>query len=98
MTDRDRLIELMKWFAIECHKPNCKRNEKDCRIHAFEQFADYLLANGVIVPPCRCKDCTYLRESDVTNKMFCTYHGDYHEVETFPNDYCSNGVGLVKGV
>ena len=51
-TDRDRLIELMKWFTIECHKPICKRNEMDCRIHAFEQFADYLLANGVIVLPC----------------------------------------------
>lgn len=65
MTDRDRLIELMKWFAIECHKPNCKRNEKDCRIHAFEQFADYLLANGVIVPPCKVGD--YVRFKGLTS-------------------------------
>ena len=56
MTDRDRLIKLMKWFALECGKPNCKRNERDCRIHAFEQFADYFLANGVIVPPCKVGD------------------------------------------
>lgn len=89
MTDKDRLIELIK----QCYEKFRKSDET----YIEPYLADYLLANDV-VKVVRCKDCTYLRESDMTNKMFCTYHGDYHEVETFPNDYCSNGVGLVKGV
>ena len=86
MSDRERLIELIQNAVNGCAR------------HWAEIIADYLLANGVIVPPCRCKDCTYLRESDTTNRMFCTYHGDSYEFETQPNDYCSNGVGMVKGV
>ena len=44
-TDRDRLIELIiKWH--ENPEP-------------FEYLADYLLANGVIVPPCKVGDTVY---------------------------------------
>lgn len=83
MTDRDRLIELIA--------------EVQYMGGLEEKLADHLLTNGVIVSHTRCKDCTYLRESDKTNRLFCTYHGDSYEFETQPNDYCSNGVGVAKG-
>ena len=44
MTDRDRLIEL--FFKVT--------EEKDCP--QPHEIADYLLANGVIVPPCKVGD------------------------------------------
>lgn len=44
---RDRLKELLK---------NVPRNTKAF----YDQFADYLLANGVIVPPCKVGDEVYV--------------------------------------
>lgn len=56
MTDRDRsrdrLIELLeKLFEFHIDDPYCIPNEAD--------FADDLLANGVIVPPCKVGDTVY---------------------------------------
>ena len=49
MTDRDRLIELLEDFdrTYDCFRVRC------------EQIADHLLANGVIVPPCKIDDTLY---------------------------------------
>ena len=44
---RDKLIELLNNSAIEMDCPS------------MEQVADYLLANGVIVPPCKVGDSCY---------------------------------------
>lgn len=63
MTDRDRLIELLN--SVQC-KVNCcvavdKRctdldNLDRCQIQAI---SDYLIENGVIVPPCKVGDTVY---------------------------------------
>ena len=50
MSDRDRLIELL--FKVT--------EEKDCP--QPHEIADYLLANGVIVPPCKVGDMVYCIE------------------------------------
>ena len=47
MTDRDRLIELIQ------------NSVNGCARHWAEIIADYLLANGVIVPPCKVGDTVY---------------------------------------
>ena len=47
MTDRDRLIELIQNAVNGCAR------------HWAEIIADYLLANGVIVPPCKVGDTVY---------------------------------------
>ena len=47
MTDRDRLIELVQNAVNGCAR------------HWAEIIADYLLANGVIVPPCKVGDTIY---------------------------------------
>ena len=62
MTERERLIELIGSKVCEDYSPNCdewqphsceKCYANDCRIG---ELADYLLANGVIVPPCKVGD------------------------------------------
>ena len=47
MNDRDRLIELIQNAVNGCAR------------HWAEIIADYLLANGVIVPPCKVGDKVY---------------------------------------
>ena len=54
MTDRDRLIKLI------CKAPlGFKEFEKQYYKSTIEKMADYLLANGVIVPPCKVGDKVY---------------------------------------
>ena len=48
MTDRDRLIELIQ------------NSVNGCARHWAEIIADYLLSNGVIVPPCKVGDKIYM--------------------------------------
>ena len=55
MTDRDRLIELLV-ATDECDGENCTLIGKDCQACLTERIADHLLANGVIVPPCKVGD------------------------------------------
>jgi hypothetical protein len=58
MTDRERLIELMvnadTHDSYECKL--CTKKDTSCTRCGAEKLADYLLANGVIVPPN--KGCT----------------------------------------
>lgn len=68
MTDRDRLIELMSGlpFSAEYEKYNS--------LEFAEHLADHLLANGVIVPPCKVGDKVYyvhetLWDNDYKNKV-----------------------------
>lgn len=54
MTERERLIELIQ-------------NSVDgCARHWAEVIADHLLANGVIVPPCKVGDTVYTVENPYT--------------------------------
>ena len=57
MTDRERLIELLVNFNP--YKDPI-RQMADRMI--IEKIADYLLANGVIVPPCKVGDTVYFLE------------------------------------
>ena len=68
MTDRDRLINELKKAKNKCliYESGgclaCKyRGQADCTI---ENIADQLLANGVIVPPCKVGDKVYCNEMD----------------------------------
>ena len=63
MTDRDRLINELKKAKNKCliYESGgclaCKyRGQADCTL---EHLADHLLANGVIVPPCKVGDTVY---------------------------------------
>ena len=54
MTDRDRLIEIILKSDILCDSCGEYSNS-----YCAEAIADYLLANGVIVPPCKVGDTVY---------------------------------------
>ena len=60
MTERERLIELLAKFMVECRRP-CQKlhSNKTCQECGTGQLTDYLLANGVIVPPCKVGDTVY---------------------------------------
>jgi hypothetical protein len=70
-TMRDRLIELIR---------QAKKSTKgaNCDLEREMLFADYLLANGVIVPPCKVGDVVYRLEEK------CKYSGE----ENKPWDSC----------
>lgn len=52
MTDRDRLIELIR-------KGHTEQMWSTTRVDFYNFLADYLLSNGVIVPPCKVGDKVY---------------------------------------
>ena len=57
MTERERLIELLMQGELEADKQgvfNCSRSKWKAEI-----MADYLLKNGVIVPPVKFGDTVY---------------------------------------
>lgn len=61
MTDRDRLIELIVYAdtddSYECKL--CTKDDVSCRECGASKLADHLLANGVIVPPCKVGDSIF---------------------------------------
>ena len=57
MTDRERLIELLTESVYENVYPEDPYDRCDVE---YEKIADYLLANGVIIPPCKVGDTVWL--------------------------------------
>ena len=59
MTERERLVELIKngFFTKPVYEALCTNKRKAC-----DFLADYLLENGVIVPPCKVGDMVYIFE------------------------------------
>ncbi len=53
MADRDRLIKLKTRFVENFDCGDCQPEESKCKRYPIEKETDYLLANGVIVPPCK---------------------------------------------
>ena len=69
---RDRLIELIS--KKQCRNSECVKSCSDCASIAIfdedvEILADYLLENGVIVPPCKVGDKVYVIEDWVYSKF-----------------------------
>lgn len=57
---RDRLVDLLeKHCLLQIHKTECTNydNVEKCS----ECLADYLIENGVILPPCKVGDTVYVR-------------------------------------
>ncbi len=59
---RDRLIELISNYP-------CMSTAEDCFMESIaDDLADHLLANGVIVPPCKVGDTVYFK-SEYINEI-----------------------------
>ena len=63
MTDRDRLIELYEKALEEYEKTNKAQFKKSF-------ICDYLLSNGVIVPPCKVGGVVYFIDTCITAEDF----------------------------
>mgnify|MGYP003418984875 CR=1 FL=1 len=73
---RDRLIELKIQLVQNFYCGDCKPSNDKCRKCLTEKEADYLLENGIIVPPCKVGDTVYV----ITEKRpcyACFYCTDY---------------------
>ena len=65
---RDRLIEILDNYGDDISFCDvCDRPIEDCEACKNEQLAEFLLANGVIVPPCKVGEKIYIHQFD--NKM-----------------------------
>ena len=79
---RDRLIEVLR-LPIPTIKGYNDVGTSRMNIVDAEKYADHLLANGVIVPPCKVGDKIYqtdgikIYESTVTEITFCTHKTIY---------------------
>lgn len=87
MTERERLIELIKTMECRYEKTcpqygemadcaKCQYDDYDA-CNSYARKADYLLANGVIVPPCKVGDTVYVEYHGQAVKggvMECSIH------------------------
>ena len=64
MTQRERLMELLDGALKEHIGKSC---------NLAENIADHLLANGVIVPPCKVGDTVYYTERNTLQEMRVEY-------------------------
>ena len=63
--ERERLIDLLDDFGCDISFCDiCNRPNDDCEGCKNEQLANYLLANGVIVTPCKVGDNIYIFQDD----------------------------------
>lgn len=75
---RDRLIELFKQKSCvynECEKECSSCGNFEMYDSTIEHIADYLLENGVIVPPCKVGDTVYVITD--CSKIMMHYDNDY---------------------
>ena len=86
-SDRDKLIELIRQGKdmTPCEKDNDYRCEGiKCADCESKSIADYLLANGVIVPPCKVGDYVLwdngLKDSKRQIKQVIGFHYDSYDL------------------
>lgn len=70
---RDRLIELLD------------NSECVADISTFEELADHLLANGVIVPPCKVGDTVYYvkENSNIISIIMCEVEALHYAIRSY---------------
>ena len=93
MTERERLLELLKIPYEVCKNTSCKICEHNTKYYCFlERYTDSLLANGVIVPPVNVGDTVFIideyrnEEKQVCEtKVFCIEkYADRLTTQLFP--------------
>lgn len=91
MTQREKLIELIRHSRCCPKEIDCA----DCEYKKYElctetMIASHLLTNGVVVLPCRCKECSHakkLKNSFHGLEYSCNYFNSY---SVHGDDFCSH--------
>lgn len=85
MTDKERITEILKAYT--------KKHNISASVVILEEYAEELLANGVIVPPCKVGDKIYClfkhcdhTETEVIEVEIDTF--EIHKDYTIINGYC----------
>jgi hypothetical protein len=94
---RDRLVELM----LDAPQMPCVKNGRATgkRFQTFQNIADHLIENGVVVPVARCCECKYCRKPKGKERyryfegvLLCeSYEMSDDVCAVNPDDYCSYG-------
>ena len=90
MDQREKLIELITNFYDGDSVCDTCENEKRygrCNKCISTHEADYLLANGVVVLPCRCCECAYCEDDVLGNLLWCKHL----KMLVSKDSYCSGG-------
>ena len=75
MNQKEKLSEIIKDWNFDATICNsCNQSYSDCLMCSCKELADYLLANGVIVLPCKPLPCEKDRNPMNTN-IYCPYCG-----------------------
>lgn len=78
---RERLIELLDNYGDDISLCDvCKRPSEDCEGCKNEQLAEFLLANGVIVLPCKVGDVVYALWETPTETKYVVYCAEVKEI------------------
>lgn len=83
MTQRERLIELLIDGNIDADESGT-----ESRVERCEKVADWLIANGVVLPVrcCECEHCD-IGQNDVEQWCIC----QVKRIDVDPTDFCSYG-------
>lgn len=89
MTERERLIELLQ---------NARQKNLNLLSFEIDILADYLLANGVIVPPCKLCDVVYIKNKrgDIISMETCAIHSGISPKGKSVNYVCYRGANSEK--
>ncbi|MBE5943263.1 MAG: hypothetical protein E7264_12155 [Lachnospiraceae bacterium] len=85
---RDRLVELLK-------NARSLYAQEDSGKTMYEEFADYLLANGVFVPPCKVGQTVYLIKDGFIERcevegIHYTRRSNYVRIRPYHQEYLGN--------
>ena len=82
---RDRLIKLIDGFVFGTQ---IVINNLEWNSNTVKDLSDYLLANGVIVPPCKVGDTVYiLKNGEIHRNHVCQIHISQTYAQTFFSCY-----------
>ena len=86
---RDRLVEMIFQGDEKCSEQDCR----DCKHHGnefcgFEHIADYLIENGVVVPPCKVGGVVY-SVCDCINRPEKLFITSLHQYKNYISYICT---------
>ena len=86
---REKQIECASCLHYNACLINSEYVPSPCR--AYENNAGYRKQSEDTVEVVRCKDCAYMQESSITDRIFCTYEKC---IEVSQNHFCSWGTPM----
>lgn len=102
MNQKEKLIELIKQNCNLKNSSHCYDDCSECR--EFSELADYMLANGVIVLPCKPLPCERDR-NPMNTDVYCPYCGTNIsgcypncEIDIVPCIECGTLLDITKSV